>query len=75
MATTGNTRPKVLLVATQDTKEEEARFLRRHLEDYGCDVVHLDRQRAAHRRRRRNLARADRRRGRQDDRGGPRARP
>jgi uncharacterized protein (UPF0261 family) len=42
MATTGNARPKVLLVATQDTKEEEARFLRRHLEDYGCDVVHLD---------------------------------
>ena len=42
MATTGNARPKVLLVATQDTKEEEARFLRRHLEDYGCEVVHLD---------------------------------
>jgi uncharacterized protein (UPF0261 family) len=35
-------RPRVLLLATQDTKEEEARFLRRHLEDYGCDVVHLD---------------------------------
>ena len=42
MATTGNARPRVLLVATQDTKEEEARFLRRHLEDYGCEVVHLD---------------------------------
>jgi uncharacterized protein (UPF0261 family) len=35
-------RPRVLLLATQDTKEEEARFLRTHLEDYGCDVVHLD---------------------------------
>jgi uncharacterized protein (UPF0261 family) len=35
-------RPKVLLLATQDTKEEEARFLREHLESYGCDVIHLD---------------------------------
>lgn len=35
-------RPRVLLLATQDTKEEEARFLREHLELYGCDVVHLD---------------------------------
>src|SRR3954470_16845655 len=35
-------RPKVLLLATQDTKEEEARFLREHLEAYGCDVIHLD---------------------------------
>src|SRR3954467_3638556 len=35
-------RPKVLLLATQDTKEEEARFLREHLETYGCDVIHLD---------------------------------
>ena len=68
-------RPKVLLLATQDTKEEEARFLREHLETYGCDVIHLDRERAAHGRRRRNLARADRRRGGQDDRGCPRARP
>jgi len=37
-----NGRPKVLLLATQDTKEEEARYLRRHLEDYGCEVIHLD---------------------------------
>ncbi len=35
-------KPKVLLVATQDTKEEEARFVRRHLEANGVDVVHLD---------------------------------
>src|SRR3954470_14549179 len=35
-------RPKVLLLATQDTKEEEARFLREHLEAYGCQVIHLD---------------------------------
>lgn len=35
-------RPRVLLLATQDTKEEEARFLREHLESYGCDVIHLD---------------------------------
>ena len=35
-------RPRVLLLATQDTKEDEARFLREHLELYGCDVVHLD---------------------------------
>jgi uncharacterized protein (UPF0261 family) len=34
--------PKVLLVITQDTKEEEARFLRRELEAAGCEVVHLD---------------------------------
>lgn len=38
----GSARPKVLLLATQDTKEVEARFLREHLEAYGCDVVHLD---------------------------------
>lgn len=35
-------RPKVLLLATQDTKEEEARYLRRHLEEHGCEVIHLD---------------------------------
>jgi uncharacterized protein (UPF0261 family) len=35
-------RPKVLLLATQDTKEEEARFLREHLTAYGCEVIHLD---------------------------------
>ena len=35
-------RPKVLLIVTQDTKEEEARFLRGCLEDGGCDVIHLD---------------------------------
>ena len=34
--------PRVLLVITQDTKEEEARFLRRELEACGVDVVHLD---------------------------------
>ena len=41
-ATGAEVRPKVLLLATQDTKEEEARFLRRHLEDFGCEVIHLD---------------------------------
>ncbi|MDB5663376.1 MAG: hypothetical protein JWN59_1714 [Sphingomonas bacterium] len=35
-------RPKVLLVITQDTKEEEGRFIRRELESAGCDVVHMD---------------------------------
>ena len=35
-------RPKVLLLATQDTKEVEARFLREHLTAYGCEVIHLD---------------------------------
>jgi uncharacterized protein (UPF0261 family) len=35
-------RPRVLLLATQDTKEEEARFLREHLELYGAEVIHLD---------------------------------
>ncbi len=35
-------KPPVLLVATQDTKEEEARFVRRHLERHGVEVVHLD---------------------------------
>jgi uncharacterized protein (UPF0261 family) len=35
-------RPRVLLIITQDTKEEEARFIRRTLEADGVDVVHLD---------------------------------
>jgi uncharacterized protein (UPF0261 family) len=35
-------RPKVLLIVTQDTKEQEAHFLRDCLEDGGCDVIHLD---------------------------------
>lgn len=35
-------KPRVLLIATQDTKEEESRFLRGCLEDAGCQVVHLD---------------------------------
>ena len=35
-------KPRVLLVITQDTKEEEARFVRATLESAGVDVVHLD---------------------------------
>ena len=35
-------RPKVLLIITQDTKAEEARFVRETIEAAGCDVVHLD---------------------------------
>jgi uncharacterized protein (UPF0261 family) len=35
-------KPKVLLIVTQDTKEQEARFLRRELEEAGCSVIHLD---------------------------------
>ena len=35
-------KPGVLLVITQDTKEEEARFVRQTLESAGVDVVHLD---------------------------------
>ncbi|MEO8115303.1 MAG: Tm-1-like ATP-binding domain-containing protein, partial [Phenylobacterium sp.] len=34
--------PKVLLIVTQDTKEEEARFVRQVLEGAGCAVIHLD---------------------------------
>jgi uncharacterized protein (UPF0261 family) len=34
--------PRVLLIITQDTKETEARFIRRTLEAAGVDVVHLD---------------------------------
>jgi uncharacterized protein (UPF0261 family) len=35
-------KPRVLLLATLDTKFEEAAFLRRCLEDAGVEVVHLD---------------------------------
>jgi uncharacterized protein (UPF0261 family) len=35
-------KPRVLLIVTQDTKEKEGRFLRRCLEDGGCEVFHLD---------------------------------
>ena len=35
-------KPSVLLVITQDTKEEEARFVRQVLEGAGVNVVHLD---------------------------------
>jgi uncharacterized protein (UPF0261 family) len=35
-------KPRVLLIATQDTKELEGRFLRECLQEAGCDVVHLD---------------------------------
>lgn len=34
--------PRVLLIVTQDTKEEEGRFLRECLEAAGCEVIHLD---------------------------------
>ena len=34
--------PRVLLIITQDTKEIEARFVRRTLEAAGVEVVHLD---------------------------------
>ncbi|MBC2778632.1 Tm-1-like ATP-binding domain-containing protein [Parasphingopyxis marina] len=35
-------KPKVLLIITQDTKEEEGRFVRSVMEEAGVDVVHLD---------------------------------
>lgn len=35
-------KPKVMLIITQDTKGEEARFIRAELESAGVDVVHLD---------------------------------
>lgn len=35
-------KPKVLLIATLDTKAVEARFLRQVLEEQGVDVIHLD---------------------------------
>jgi uncharacterized protein (UPF0261 family) len=34
--------PKVLMIVTLDTKEVEARFIRKHLEDSGLDVYILD---------------------------------
>jgi uncharacterized protein (UPF0261 family) len=34
--------PRVLLIITQDTKEIEARFVRRVLESAGVEVIHLD---------------------------------
>jgi uncharacterized protein (UPF0261 family) len=38
----GATTPSVLLIVTQDTKQEEARFVRSALEAAGVRVVHLD---------------------------------
>ena len=35
-------RPKVLMIITLDTKEVEARYLRKCLEDSGLEVYHLD---------------------------------
>lgn len=35
-------KPTVMLVITQDTKEEEGAFVRQELEAAGCEVVHLD---------------------------------
>jgi len=35
-------RPKVLMIITLDSKEAEARYLRKCLEDSGLDVYHLD---------------------------------
>ena len=37
-----STKPKVLLIVTLDTKEEEACYLRSCLEQAGVDVIHLD---------------------------------
>jgi len=36
------TMTNILLIVTQDTKQEEAAFLRDCLEDAGCNVIHLD---------------------------------
>jgi len=36
------TRPKVLMIVTLDSKEVEARFIRKCLEDSGLEVYHLD---------------------------------
>lgn len=36
------TKPKVLLIATLDTKAVEARFIREQLEANGAEVIHLD---------------------------------
>ena len=35
-------KPKVMLIITQDTKSEEARFIRAEIESVGCDVVLMD---------------------------------
>ena len=35
-------KPKVLLIATLDTKATEARFIREQLEANGVEVVHMD---------------------------------
>lgn len=35
-------KPNILLIVTQDTKEEEARYVRGILEGAGCAVIHLD---------------------------------
>ncbi|MFC7049310.1 Tm-1-like ATP-binding domain-containing protein [Emcibacter nanhaiensis] len=35
-------KPRVLLIIPQDTKQQEARFAREILEEAGCEVVHLD---------------------------------
>ena len=35
-------KPKVLMIVTLDTKEIEARFIRKCLEDCGLEVYHLD---------------------------------
>jgi uncharacterized protein (UPF0261 family) len=36
------TKPRVLMIVTQDTKFEEGNFLRQCLEEAGCEVFHLD---------------------------------
>lgn len=36
------TKPQVLMIVTQDTKQEEAAFMRGILETAGCAVIHLD---------------------------------
>ena len=42
MTETTGALPSVMLIITQDTKEEEARFVRAALEAAGVRVVHLD---------------------------------
>jgi uncharacterized protein (UPF0261 family) len=37
-----NTKPKVLMIVTLDTKAVEAKFIRETLESHGVDVIHLD---------------------------------
>lgn len=36
------TKPKILMIITRDSKEEEAAFVRKILELAGCTVIHLD---------------------------------